>query len=227
VRYEKPDNSLPQLTFDHHTEAFDDVIYFAFTYPYTYEMVQNDLKIIDKLALEIDFRDSECIYCCRELVTNSLDGLRIDLITISAVNGVNTQGMKEPNLPGLFPSSKIKTKIKRKVKIKKKDKDTEVSSLLNDVNDDYNDNYNNEDNHDDDEVDYNCSIFDKDYPDTVAVSDDNSGRPVIFPSKEIVFISARVHPGEVQSSIIDLFVINLMLYCSSYLLLTQKSAIDI
>jgi hypothetical protein len=218
VRYEKPDNSLPQLTFDHHTEAFDDVVYFAFTYPYTYEMVQNDLKIIDKLALEIDFRDSECIYCCRELVTNSVDGLRIDLITISAVNGVNTHRIKEPNLPGLFPSNKIEMKIKRKGKIKKKDEDTEVSSLFNDINN-YNDrcNVDDEDDYDDDEVDYNSSSNNNDDYYTVAVNDDNSGRPVIFPSKEIVFISARVHPGEVQISIIDFFVINLMLYCASSL----------
>ena len=222
MRYEKPDNSLPQLTFDHHTEAFDDVIYFAFTYPYTYEMVQNDLKIIDKLALEIDFRDPECIYCCRELVTNSVDGLRIDLITISAVNGVNTHRIKEPNLPGLFPSNKMKMnmKIKRKGKIKKKDKDTEVSSLFDDIKDNYND-YNV-----DDEVDHNSSSNDNDDQYTVAVnddqyseavSDDNSGRPVIFPSKETVFISARVHPGEVQSTVVDFFVISLMLYCVSSL----------
>ena len=214
MRYEKPDNSLPQLTFDHHTEAFDDVIYFAFTYPYTYEMVQNDLKIIDKLALEINFRDSECIYCCRELVTNSIDGLRIDLITISAVNGVNTQGMKEPNLPGLFPVNKLTIKTKRRGEIKKKDKDTEMSSLLSDMNDNYYyDNYNDddEDDYDDDEVDHNSSSNDNHHHYTVAVNDDqyseavnddNSGRPVIFPLKEIVFISARVHPGEVQSSII-------------------------
>ena len=214
MRYEKPDNSLPQLTFDHHTEAFDDVIYFAFTYPYTYEMVQNDLKIIDKLALEINFRDSECIYCCRELVTNSIDGLRIDLITISAVNGVNTQGMKEPNLPGLFPVNKLTIKKKRRGEIKKKDKDTEMSSLLSDMNDNYYyDNYNDddEDDYDDDEVDHNSSSNDNHHHYTVAVNDDqyseavnddNSGRPVIFPLKEIVFISARVHPGEVQSSII-------------------------
>ena len=205
MRYEKPDRGLPQLTFDHHTEAFDDVINFAFTYPYTYEMVQNDLKIIDELALEINFRDSESIYCCRELVTNSPDGLRIDLITISAVNGVNTHRTKEPNLLGLFPSDKTKMKIKRKGRIKPNMKDIEMSSLLNNINDDYNYNDYDRDDYNDDGVVNNSSSKDNDDHYAVAVSDDNSGRPVIFPSKEIVFISARVHPGEVLTSVIDKF----------------------
>ena len=188
MRYEKPDNVPPQLTFDHHTEASDDVTYFAFTYPYTYGMVQNDLKIIDRLALEINFCDPECIYCCRELVTNSLDGLRIDLITISAVSGVNRQNRKESNLPGLFPIDKLGIKMKGKIKGKLK-VNTAVSSSAGDtiVDDDNN---------------YTCSSHDDDDDEnknnTVTVNDDNSGRPLIFPSKEIVFISARVHPGEVK-----------------------------
>ena len=185
VRYEKTENVPPQLTFDHHTEASDDVIYFAFTYPYTYGMVQNDLKMIDKLALEINFCNPECIYCCRELVTNSPDGLRIDLITISAVSGVNTQNRKESNLPGLFPIDKLGIKMNEKLKV-----NTVVSSSAGDtiVDDEYN---------------YACSSHDDDDDDekknnTVTVNDDNSRRPLIFPSKEVVFISARVHPGEVK-----------------------------
>ena len=213
MRYEKPDNVPPQLTFDHHTEASDDVIYFAFTYPYTYGMVQNDLKIIDKLALEINFCDPECIYCCRELVTNSLDGLRIDLITISAVSGVNTQNRKESNLPGLFPIDKLGIKIKGKLKLEKMDT-VVLSSAENTIVDDDNsytcsshdDDDNGDDDHDDDDDD-----DDENKNNTVAVNDDNSGRPLIFPSKEIVFISARVHPGEVKKLIMINKCVNLML----------------
>ena len=43
----------------------------------------------------------DSIYYQRELLCHSLDGLRIDLLTISSYHGITME--TEPRLPGLFP----------------------------------------------------------------------------------------------------------------------------
>lgn len=47
VRFARQDDSA-QLYFEHTVEVADDKLYFAFTYPYTYSMVLNDLAALEK-----------------------------------------------------------------------------------------------------------------------------------------------------------------------------------
>jgi len=117
--------------FDHLVEAQDDRTFFAFTYPYSYSMLQNDLAICD--SHQNNFADSDSIICYRELLTNSCDGRRIDLITITSPDGADNKA-HEPLVSGLFRTS-----------------------------------------------------------------NKASSRPFAFPGKPVVFISARVHPGEVPA----------------------------
>ena len=119
------------LTFEHQV-ADNGTIHFAFTYPYTYTMVQDDLDALSSHVNVMEKPDS--MFYQRELLTCSPDGLRIDLITISSVDGAAEEC--EVNLPGLFPDNLG--------------------------------------------------------PEAVA-------RPPIFPNKEIIFISSRVHSGEVPA----------------------------
>jgi len=131
VRFSK-DNGAPQLFFEHGVEVANDKLFFSFTYPYTYTMVQNELAQYDSTHVNVLDRKGSIFYQ-RELVTRSLDGRRIDLLTISSVDGLSSTE-KEPLLSGLFPDAS-KTEE----------------------------------------------------------------RPPVFPEKEIVFVSARVHPGEVPA----------------------------
>lgn len=124
-----------QLHFDHSVEHDDDSIYFAFTYPYTYTMVQEDLDSMTKHNNNLS--NPKAIYYTRELLTHSNDGRRIDLVTISASNGASPSGEREPvfNGTGIFP-------------------DTDPTGMT---------------------------------------------RPLWFPDKQILWCSARVHPGEVPA----------------------------
>jgi DNA-directed RNA polymerase beta subunit len=185
VRYEKQDDAPPQLTFDHTTENSDDIIHFAFTYPYTYAMVQEDMKRIDELSTKTDMENPESIYCCRELATYSLDGRRIDLVTITSALGANRENNREPSLEGLFPI--IKAKDKDKDKKKRTSMSMSISMSSKSVNLD----------------EESLSENDRDREDNKEVEDIINLRPLIFPSKEIVFVSARVHPGEVKTVFIS------------------------
>eukprot|EP01041_Mallomonas_annulata_P007547 gene7547-15463_t len=127
VRFQPCPDGTAQLYFEHIIEPNENQIYFAFTYPYTYSMVQSDLQLIDSRHNGGESADS--IYYKRELLTTSHDQLRIDLITISSKYGLSDE--IEPLLPGLFPDSNV--------------------------------------------------------------------RPNIFPDKLVIFVSARVHPGEVPA----------------------------
>ena len=113
-------------------EVADDKLSFAFTFPYTYAMIQSELAFLDEHHHN-NFDEKGSIFFQRELVTRSLDGRRIDLLTITSVDGKSAKE-REPLLSGLFPES-------RRVE----------------------------------------------------------ERPPVFPDKEIVFVSARVHPGEVPA----------------------------
>ena len=132
VRFQKQEDGNAFIYFEHIAELPDDRIYFAFTYPYTYSMVQNDLQFIDNHVNNTNIAGS--IYCTRELLTTSVEGRRVDLITITSVDGADTQS--EALIPGLFPET----------------------------------------------TDPHC-------------------RPLMFPHKEVVFVSSRVHPGEVRQSL--------------------------
>ena len=167
VQYEKQDESLPQLVFEHLIELNDDKLYFAFTYPYTYTMIQEDMLIIDNLSLNINMKIPDSIYCCRELIINSVDGLRIDLITITSVSGASTKNKREPKLPGLFPTKSVKS-----ISVKQPDSSSSIIPLIN-------------------------TDLENTEMDSISVEIAPPLRPLIFPEKEIIFISARVHPGEV------------------------------
>jgi hypothetical protein len=107
-------------------------LHFAFTYPYTYTMVQNDLNAFNDRVNVMDKPDN--IFYHRELLTYSPDGLRIDLVTITSIEGASDE--TEELLPGLFPDN---------------------------------------------------------------LGPEATPRPLIFPDKEVIFISARVHSGEVPA----------------------------
>lgn len=132
VRFSKDSNNAAQLFFEHGVETANDKLFFAFTYPYTYTMVQNELAQYDSAHVNA-LDKSGSIFYQRELLTQSLDGRRIDLLTISSVDGISSTE-KEPLLSGLFPETR--------------------------------------------RVDERVSVF---------------------PEKEIVFVSARVHSGEVPA----------------------------
>jgi hypothetical protein len=119
------------LSFEHQV-ADNGTLHFAFTYPYTYTMVQDDLNQFNNHVNLMDKPDS--IYYQRELVTNSPDGLRIDFVTITSVDGASSE--TEDVLPGLFPDN---------------------------------------------------------------LGPEAPQRPPVFPEKEVMFISARVHSGEVPA----------------------------
>ena len=87
------------------------LVYFAFTYPYTYKELQTDLAKLDKKYSCVNHTwpslqalPSTGIYYHRELVIKSLENRRIDLLTITGMN--NIQQTKEPLLSNLFPEHK-------------------------------------------------------------------------------------------------------------------------
>jgi hypothetical protein len=144
-------SSSAQLFFEHSIDSNEqDKLYFAFTYPYTYTQLQQELDELDlqytctygtpeqqqreqEQESNTGEQDKELIFYRRELLTRSCDGRRIDLLTISSMEGVQWSS-HEPLLPSLFPDMK---KIHERVP---------------------------------------C-----------------------FPQKEVIFISARVHSGEVPA----------------------------
>jgi len=117
------------MYFEHSVDLANDKLSFAFTYPYTYSALQQDLAILDNH--QNDMKTTGSMYYQRELLTYSGDKRRVDLITISSVDGACLT-QNEPLLSGLFPESRMST-----------------------------------------------------------------DRPYLFPDKEVIFVSARVHPGEV------------------------------
>jgi hypothetical protein len=102
VNFEKV-GDVGNLWFEHHVDHAQDKIYFCFTYPYTYDMVQQDL--IESIDNRSPPSNSDDIYCMRELLTYSLDGRRVDLVTITSNDGMHNKGEREDLLPGLFPTS--------------------------------------------------------------------------------------------------------------------------
>ena len=48
VKYIKKDGDVPTLSWEHRLQAADDKVYFCFTYPYTYSMVQEDLDAMNQ-----------------------------------------------------------------------------------------------------------------------------------------------------------------------------------
>lgn len=78
--------------------------YFAFTYPYSYNELQNSLEAIDKKFPEVSSGNDDDIYYCRECVCYSLEKRRVDLLTITSRHGITNQ--REETLKNLFPEEK-------------------------------------------------------------------------------------------------------------------------
>ncbi|CAG0918412.1 unnamed protein product [Notodromas monacha] len=127
-------------------QVSDAETYFAFTFPHNYAKLQSILLNLDKKHSNIaqmiktpnDYKGG--IYYHRELMCYSPDGLRVDLLTVTSNNGMDS-GMEDP---------------------------------------------------------FNVAKFDsKD-----GIPFEAKSRPRKFPAKPVVFITSRVHPGEVQSSFV-------------------------
>uniref|UniRef100_A0A1B6BZZ5 Cytosolic carboxypeptidase-like protein 5 n=1 Tax=Clastoptera arizonana TaxID=38151 RepID=A0A1B6BZZ5_9HEMI len=134
------EDNIFTLSFKYRTgENSKATTYFAFTYPYSYTELQTHLNLIDSNHWTTNENISQPklddIYYHREVVCYSLEGRRIDLLTISSHHNITS--VREPRLAHLFPNSSVP-------------------------------------------------------------------RPFQFVEKKVIFISARVHPGETPSS----FVLN-------------------
>ncbi|XP_036080476.1 cytosolic carboxypeptidase-like protein 5 isoform X3 [Rousettus aegyptiacus] len=78
--------------------------FFAFCYPFSYSDCQDLLNQLDQRFLENYPTHSsplDTIYYHREILCYSLDGLRVDLLTISSCHGLRED--REPRLEQLFP----------------------------------------------------------------------------------------------------------------------------
>ncbi|ESO03726.1 hypothetical protein HELRODRAFT_191938 [Helobdella robusta] len=94
------------LTFHHFFSEVEAITYFAFSYPWSYTDCQAKLEAFDIKLLPLDYTfimRSNMIYYHRELLVHSLDGLRVDLITISDHSGISN--VEEPRFDKcLFPN---------------------------------------------------------------------------------------------------------------------------
>jgi hypothetical protein len=86
------------------------ITYFAFCYPFSYaDCLKYLTRIEQRLPRRVttpddnNHHDITEIYYRRDVLCYSLDGLRIDLITVSSYDGITSE--TEPLLPGLFPES--------------------------------------------------------------------------------------------------------------------------
>ncbi|XP_041951933.1 cytosolic carboxypeptidase-like protein 5 isoform X1 [Alosa sapidissima] len=80
--------------------------YFAFCYPFSYSECQDMLQQLDQRLLSTTHSLGPCspvdsVYYHRELLCHSLDGHRVDLLTVSSCHGI--QEDREPRLDKLFP----------------------------------------------------------------------------------------------------------------------------
>ena len=144
----KIENNPTQISFEHIIEMNEEEIYFAFTYPYSYTVIQDELNQIMEAYDHEKLHNSDNeddIIVNRELLVHSCDNRQIDLITITSKFGISDE--RELRIDGLFP-----------------------------------------DHH---------SIY--------------NPRPFIFPNKQVVFVSARVHPGEVPAQHTFKGIMNLLL----------------
>ncbi|KAJ8733482.1 hypothetical protein PYW08_001780 [Mythimna loreyi] len=137
------DDNTFTLSFKYRTpENLKATTFFAFTYPFSFAELQIALNSIDLKMLPLPPPQSpDDIYYTRECLIYSLEGRRVDLLTITSHHGITTE--REERLRNLFP--------------------------------------------------------------------DNQERPFKFNNKKVIFISARVHPGETPSSFVFNGFLNLLL----------------
>lgn len=93
-----------EISFEYTFTTVDikDPVYFAFSFPYTYTQCQDYLNQLQKV-----YGEDHDIYFHRELLTQSIEGRNIDLLTITAHDPSllnRTSPELEPMLEGLFPT---------------------------------------------------------------------------------------------------------------------------
>ncbi|XP_041815214.1 cytosolic carboxypeptidase-like protein 5 isoform X2 [Chelmon rostratus] len=96
------------LSFTHRLlEVRGATTYFSFCYPFSYSECQEMLQQFDKSytnAAQLSPSSSPgTVYYHRELLCNSLDGNRVDLLTVTNCSGMQEE--REPRLPKLFPDT--------------------------------------------------------------------------------------------------------------------------
>nr|XP_046228458.1 cytosolic carboxypeptidase-like protein 5 isoform X2 [Scatophagus argus] len=96
------------LSFTHRlSEVRGATTYFSFCYPFSYCECQEMLQQFDKSypnAAQLSPSSAPgSIYYHRELLCNSLDGNRVDLLTVTNCSGMHEE--REPRLPKLFPDT--------------------------------------------------------------------------------------------------------------------------
>ncbi|XP_076174734.1 cytosolic carboxypeptidase-like protein 5 isoform X3 [Ptiloglossa arizonensis] len=146
---ERPTFSLDQkgndfiLSFLYSTpENSKAITYIAFTYPFSYTDLQNYLRRVDARIAKRTITCADDVYYHKECAIKSLEGRRMDIITISSFHNISTE--REERLNNMFPEK-------------------------------------------------------------------NEERPFKFWNKKIIFISARVHPGETPSSFVFNGFLNFLL----------------
>lgn len=77
------------------------ITYFAFTYPFSYTDLQNYLKKIDAKMGKCNVTCTDDIYYHRECAIKSLEGRRLDVLTISSYRNISME--REDRLSDMFP----------------------------------------------------------------------------------------------------------------------------
>ncbi|XP_031845002.2 cytosolic carboxypeptidase-like protein 5 isoform X2 [Nomia melanderi] len=118
------------------------ITYLAFTYPFSYTDLQNYLRRVEARIAKRTITCADDVYYHRECAIKSLEGRRLDVITISSFHYISTE--REDRLSNMFPEK-------------------------------------------------------------------HEERPFKFWNKKIIFVSARVHPGETPSSFVFNGFLNFLL----------------
>lgn len=106
VFYLQIEDTIFTLSFKFRTpENIQGITYFAFTYPYTYTELQNYLIDIDGRYLSDEAVSKDDIYYARECLCHSLEGRKVDLITISSYHNISSE--REIRLQNLFPEDDV------------------------------------------------------------------------------------------------------------------------
>ncbi|XP_033336783.1 cytosolic carboxypeptidase-like protein 5 isoform X2 [Megalopta genalis] len=118
------------------------ITYLAFTYPFSYTDLQNYLRRVEARIAKRNVTCADDVYYHRECAIKSLEGRRLDVITISSFHYISTE--REDRLINMFPEK-------------------------------------------------------------------HEERPFKFWNKKVIFVSARVHPGETPSSFVFNGFLNFLL----------------
>ncbi|EAT47473.1 AAEL001406-PA, partial [Aedes aegypti] len=85
-------------------ESAETKTYYAFTFPFTYNELLEQLGNFDKRYGPTNLDPRDDIYYYRELLTHSVEKRRIELLTITSFHGI--QNTREERLRNLFPEDK-------------------------------------------------------------------------------------------------------------------------